>query len=139
MKVAIDMGGVISKYPRFFRSLFAALRGGPIEVYVLSDMKDRAKLLWCLRENGFGEDLVPDSRVLQASYDEHGELCKKVVCERLGIEMLMDDHAGYVCAGSFLRLLVMPDPELDYYSEDWKAPPGDTFGRRAKKTIETNA
>lgn len=79
-------------------------------------------------------------RVHSADYDSHGELCKTVLCEELGIDMLVDDFPGYVADGKFVRLLVMPNPMEPYYHDDWKGLPGDPlFGRRRPGTRAVQA
>lgn len=83
MKIAFDVGGVLSKYPDVFRPLLLALRDAPgIEVHVISDMHPPAKIGLMLLANGI--DLIY-SRVHSADYTTHGEMCKAVLCEELGI------------------------------------------------------
>ena len=136
MKLAIDIGGCLSKYPEIFRPLVDLLlfRGVDprcdIQMYIISDMKPHDKAVAFCHDNGF---LVPPERIICADYQTHGEWCKAVVCEELGIDVLIDDHMGYVCTpGSpAVRLLVMPDPARPYYSDEWKTDGSEgDFGRR---------
>ncbi len=140
MKIAFDIGGVLSKYPDIFRPLLRRLllqfRGGDseelndIEVYILSDMKPHAKAVKFCHDNGF---LVPPENVICADYEAHGENCKAIACEELGIDLLVDDFPGYVAqiGSPRVRLLVMPDPSQDYYHPDWKTDGSEgNFGRR---------
>jgi len=136
VRIAFDIGGVLSKYPGVFRPLIDLLcfrgidpRYG-IETYILSDMKPHEKAVAFCHDNGFP---VPPQRVVCCDYLEHGEGCKAVACERLGIDILVDDHIGYVATAGkpLVRLLVMPDPSLPYYHDDWKTDGSEgTFGRR---------
>ncbi len=141
MKIAFDVGGVISKYPDLFFTLIEALeagnraikaRGGEaqVEVYILSDMHPKSKITDMLMQNGFS---LHYDRVHSADYQTHGENCKAVLCEQLGIDILVDDFIGYVSTHGkpLVRLLVMPDAERDYYSPEWKTDGSEgSFGRR---------
>lgn len=125
MRIAFDVGGVLSKYPDTFRRL---VNSTSCEVHVISDMHPVEKILDMLRRNKF---FVPPYRVHSADYAKHGENCKAVLCEELGIDMLFDDFIGYLAGGKHIRLLVMPDPDRDYYHEDWKTDGSEgNFGRR---------
>lgn len=145
MRIAFDIGGVLSKYPQQLRPLvnwlrlasaaflaerFATRNYEPVEVFVISDMHDREKMVGMVQANGF--DVDPDN-IHSADYKAHGELCKAVLCEQLGIDILIDDHGGYVCTPGSppVRLLVMPDPARPYYHDDWKTDGSEgDFGRR---------
>lgn len=130
MKIAFDVGGVLSKYPEVFRSLFHALRNAPgIEVFVISDMHPPGKILDMLLLNDFGLD----GHIHSADYAAHGEMCKSILCEKLGIDILIDDFPGYVAAGKHVRLLVMPEPTEPYYADSWRTDGSEgNFGRRRK-------
>lgn len=131
MRIAFDIGGVLSKYPQFFRPLVAALLDAPgVEVFVVSDMKPHAKAVAFCHDNGF---MVSPERIVCADYETYGEYCKTDVCQGLGISVLVDDFAGYVAVPGSppVRLLVMPDPFLPYYADDWKTDGSEgSFGRR---------
>ncbi len=132
MRLALDIGGVLSKFPNVFRPLVRALldSSGEVEVYILSDMKPHAKAVAFCHDNGF---LVPPERILCADYAAHGEMCKALVCEQHAIDVLVDDHIGYLATGDMplVRLLVMPDPCLPYYADDWQTDGSEgDFGRR---------
>lgn len=132
LKIAFDIGGVLSKFPDQFRPLVRALLNSAdlVEVWVLSDMKPHEKAVAFCHDNGF--DVWPE-RVVVADHDTYGEACKAVACEQHGIEVLIDDHMGYVCQDGRppVRLLVMPDPYRPYYSPDWKTDGSEgDFGRR---------
>jgi hypothetical protein len=141
MRVAFDIGGVISKYPGEFRSLIMDINRGGGTVFVISDMHPRERIIEVLRMNRFIDEddgrfgLIREENVVSADYNEHGEACKAVLLEQLGIHMFFDDFIGYVTptlgAHRTIRLLVMPDHEKPYYDETWKMPEGEpTFGRR---------
>ena len=126
IKIAIDIGGVISKYPRLFKELIEICRG-KIEVFIISDMHPVDKIHSMFLLNG----ITDVSGVYSADYSKYGENCKKILCEQLGIDILIDDFIGYVAEGNFIRLLVMPNPTLPYYADEWKTDGSEgEFGRR---------
>jgi hypothetical protein len=130
LKIGIDIGGVLSKYPDTFRTLMLELKKTDIEVFVISDMHDPSKMNGMLQMNNIPID--PD-HVISADYAEHGEMCKAEVCKKLGIDIMIDDFIGYVARGPSVRLLVMPLPEEDYYHETWKTDGSEgNFGRRRR-------
>jgi hypothetical protein len=130
VKIGIDIGGVISKYPDFFRKFIDQLIPTDIEIYIVSDMHDKDKMIRMLNMNGI---CVPDERVISANYAEYGEHCKTKVCEDLGLDVLIDDFIGYVANGKHMRLLVMPNADEPYYHDSWKTDGGEgDFGRRRK-------
>lgn len=130
MKIAFDVGGVLSKFPSMFRELFYALDQSIVEVHVISDMHPKQKIADMLKMNDF---YLPMQRIHSADYAKHGELCKAVLCDELGIDMLIDDFPGYVATGKHIRLLIMPDPHEPYYHDDWKTDGSEgDFGRRRK-------
>lgn len=133
MKIAFDIGGVISKYPSEMRVLMQSLMFALQEVFVITDMHDRSEVLETLATNGFG--FVPEDRVFCADYARHGELCKAVLIKELGIDALVDDFGGYVQWDSSLgpapiRMLVAPDAFRPYWHPDWKVKVDSDFGRR---------
>lgn len=136
MKIAFDIGGVLSKYPDIFRPLVDLLcnRGNDprygIEVYIISDMKPHEKAVAFCHDNGF---MVPAERIICANYEIDGEMCKAETCWSLGIDILIDDFPGYVATLHCppVRLLVMPDPTRPYYADQWKTDGSEgEFGRR---------
>jgi hypothetical protein len=136
VRIAFDIGGVLSKQPDIFRPLVYALlqteraSGYLVRVFVISDMRPHAKAVAFCHDNGF---MVPPERIICADYDTHGENCKAVVCEELSIDVLVDDFPGYVAqiGSPRVRLLVMPDPSQPYYADDWKTDGSEgNFGRR---------
>ena len=117
LKIAFDIGGVLTKYPDLLRPVYLALRGGAeIEVYVLTDRIDHREALYLLQANGFPCDA---DRLLCADYEQHGEACKAVLLETMAIDIMIDDYPAYVSAGCPLRLLVMPDTTRPYLAERW--------------------
>lgn len=140
LKIAFDIGGVLSKYPDQFRILTNKLQqSGPnlmqaptVEVYVISDMHDIDKMHKMLIDNGL---FIDKDKVFSADYKEHGEFCKTHLCNQLQIDILIDDFIGYVAEGNFIRLLTMPNASLPYYHDAWKTDGSEgDFGRRRKKT-----
>jgi hypothetical protein len=149
IKVAFDVGGVLSKYPEIFRALIRKLTQGNVgqvvEVHVISDMHPKEKIIELLKLNEFiveddGDSwpmnhhlgMIQKQNVHSADYDTHCEGSKTLLLEELGIDMFFDDFIGYLAPGGApVRLLVMPDHEKPYYADSWKMPPGEPeFGRR---------
>lgn len=129
LRIAFDIGGVLSKYPDILRRMILALLAGGAEVHVITDMHDQADVLRQLERNGYGA--IPAEHVHCADYDAHGEGCKAVLLDSLGIEVFLDDFIGYVSAGGCpVRLLVMPDASKPYYADDWQSDGVPEFGRR---------
>lgn len=139
MKIAFDIGGVLSKYPHVFRPLLDVLHfhgnAQGIEVYIISDMHPHEKIIDTLELNGMAHY---KHRCHSADYRTHGEMCKAVLCKELGIDLLVDDFPGYVAAGDHVRLLMMPNPEMDYYHRDWKTDGSEgNFGRTIQQPRPT--
>lgn len=131
MKIAFDIGGVLSKFPVEFQIMIRALSlSSEIECYVMTDMHDKPKVVAMLAENGFG--MIPEERIYTSDYNTHGEMCKAILCQELGIDVLIDDFIGYVAPeGAPMRLLMMPDAYKPYWHDNWKVSEGDgDFGRR---------
>lgn len=133
IKIGIDVGGVLSKYPEVFKLLIELCEftrhSLGVEVHIISDMHPKSLIKDMLELNGI--KFMRDEQIHSADYKTHGENCKKVLCESLGIDILIDDFVGYVAEGNFVRLLVMPNPYKPYYADSWKTDgkEGD-FGRR---------
>lgn len=128
LRIAFDVGGVLSKRPEVFIPLIRALVAGGAEVYVLSDMHPVENLLDMLQLNGIE---LPADRVISADYSTHVELCKTMAAEERDLDILIDDFVGYVAQGNHIRLLMMPDASRPYYAPTWRTDgtEGD-FGRR---------
>jgi hypothetical protein len=129
VKIGIDIGGVLTKYPEIVVPLMTALGGHPaFEVHVLTDMP-REKAVEMLVANGVS---INFNRLHACDYATHGERCKAVKASKLGLDMLWDDHVGYVASPGEppMRMLVMPDAGRDYYHPTWKTPGQEgSFGR----------
>lgn len=131
VRIGFDVGGVLSKYPEILRPILEALHHSKqVEVYVISDMYPAEKIIDMLEMNGLW---FYKHRVWSADFKKHGEYCKAALCEELGIDVLVDDFAGYVGTPGKppLRLLSMPDTSRPYYADDWKTDGSEgDFGRR---------
>lgn len=131
MKIAFDVGGVLSKYPSVFIPLLTSLHfARDIEVWIISDMHPEEKIIDMLQMNAVTFYM---HRARSADYKTYGEMCKSKLCEELGIDVLVDDFPGYLATPSqpLVRLLVMPDPQLPYYADEWKTDGSEgQFGRR---------
>jgi hypothetical protein len=130
LKIAFDIGGVLSKYPEIFRPLALKLWSTGVEIFVITDMHIRADVLETLRLNQL--DWIPEANVFCADYQRYGEGCKAVILKELGIDIFFDDFIGYTVEPSCpVRCLVMPDASRPYWSDDWKVTgPEQDFGRR---------
>lgn len=130
MKIAFDVGGVLSKYPHVLRPWIEDMLFKSVaDIYVISDMHPKEKIVSMLKLNGF--DFL--GNVYSADYKAHGEKCKAVLCKELGIDILVDDFMGYLTDGDHLRLLVMPNTLEPYYHDSWKTDGSEgDFGRRTK-------
>jgi len=131
MKIAFDIGGVISKYPEQFRWLMISLSVN-MELFVITDMHDKNEVLEMLRENRIE---VAEDHVYCADYAKHGDMCKAVLLKELGIDIFIDDFPAYTSWDSTLgpapiRLVVAPDPYKPYWSDSWKVKTECDFGRR---------
>lgn len=141
MKIAFDIGGVLSKYPDQFREMLKDFSNS--EIFVITDMHDKAEVVKMLTDNGFIKTVVGfgpigpiyEQNVYCADYKTHGDMCKAVLLKELGIDIFFDDFVGYTNWDSSLgpapiRLLVMPDPWKPYWADSWKVPVESDFGRR---------
>jgi len=131
-KIAFDIGGVLSKYPKQFRLITDTLQEyDAIDIHIISDMYDEEKIYELIRENKFD---IPRQHIHSANYKKYGEACKAKLCEDLEIDILIDDFIGYLADGKHIRLLVMPDSSKPYYSDEWKTDGSEgDFGRHYKK------
>jgi len=129
LRIAFDIGGVLSKYPEVFCPLIDHLQRSGAEVYILTDMHDMTFIMETLRMNSVPVDA---SHVFSADYDTYGEGCKAELLRELHIDMFFDDFIGYVAPmGCPVRCLVMPDASQPYYHPLWKTPNDEDFGRKA--------
>ena len=132
IRIAFDVGGVLSKRPEVFVPLISALLKvqDDVEVFILSDMHPVEKIADMCSRNGI---FVYPANIISADYESYGELCKTIACRERGIDLLIDDFPGYVAEGDHVRLLMMPDPKTPYYADDWKTDGSEgKFGRRKK-------
>mgnify|MGYP000343712098 CR=1 FL=1 len=134
ISISFDIGGVLSKYPDILRPIVAALlASADVEVHVLSDMCPHEKCVAWVHQNGFP---VPAAQIHSCDYSGLGEECKASKARELGLDVLVDDHPGYVATigAPALRLFTMPDPTRPYYHDDWTTDGSEgDFGRRRKK------
>ena len=77
-----------------------------------------------------------ESDVYSADYKAHGEACKAVLLRELGIDVLVDDHPGYLVwpwpGPAPLRLRVEPDVHRPYHAPEWETDGSEgDFGRHA--------
>lgn len=146
MRIAFDIGGVLSKYPDEFKTMMGEFvtEYSTTDIYIITDQHPKDKVVKILNDNGFRVysgnryfdegTLILEENIYCADYEKYGDMCKPVLCRNLKIDILIDDHMGYLGWDSSwgkapLRLLVMPDARRPYWHEDWKQDGGD-FGRR---------
>jgi hypothetical protein len=115
VKVAFDIGGLVSRHPALMCDMMRALAAGGVDVYVLTDMNPRDAYTAC-RDNAV--PVRPD-RILSANWAEHGDLCKTKLVELHGIDVLVDDRPDYCASGDFVGLVLSPRPEVPYNHPDW--------------------
>lgn len=132
LRVSLDIGGVLSKYPSQFRALARALAASPeVELFVITDMHDHEQSVRFVHDNGF--DMIPAERIHNSDYTEYGENCKAQMIEELDIDIHIDDFPGYCAHTSCVSLLVFPNPHEPYYADEWKTEGNEgSFGRRAR-------
>ena len=135
LRIAFDIGGVLSKYPQQFLKLITVLYGRDAELFVITDMHDVQAVIKLLRDNGFVRTLIPDHNIFSANYVKYGEAAKAVLLKQLRIDIFIDDFPGYVQWDSQLgeapiRLLVQPDMFKPYLSPEWVVDEEVDFGRR---------
>lgn len=132
LRVAFDIGGVLSKRPDVFRPLVAALQAGGVEVFVVTDMPDHEQSVRLVRDNGYA---IPAANILNSDYTAYGETCKAEIVKAHNLHLLVDDFPGYASAVATetdaVSLFTWPDPRRPYYADDFKTDgkEGD-FGRR---------
>lgn len=132
LRVAFDIGGVLSKRPDVFRPLVAALQAGGVEVFVVTDMPDHEQSVRFVRSNGYA---IPAANILHGDYAAHGEACKAETVKKNNLHLLIDDFPGYASAVATetdaVSLFTWPDPRRPYYADDFQTDgkEGD-FGRR---------
>lgn len=116
IRIAFDIGGMISKFPRHMKAMMQALAQSELfEVYVLTDMPKEVAIK-ALTENNVS---IEAEKLLCADWLCYGDMCKAVLAEEYCIEILIDDMPGYVAEGVLIGLLLMPRPRLPYNSLEW--------------------
>lgn len=131
MKIAFDIGGVLSKFPNEFRSLIDTLMASH-QIHVITDMHDHTEVVNVLIRNGFK---IPSENVHCADYTGKGEYCKAILLKELGIDIFIDDFGPYLTWDSALgpapiRLMIAPDGFRPYWHPEWQTNDNCDFGRR---------
>jgi hypothetical protein len=122
LKVAFDIGGVVSRYPTHMRELMYALKTAGQEIFILTDM-NKKDAISAIQHNDLRAwtDSIPlfdDDHILSADWSAHGDLCKTKLMEEHGIHILIDDRPDYVAFGSFIGLVLAPRA-VPYYHPTW--------------------
>ena len=131
MKIAFDIGGVLSKY-KSMRTLLDSLDYAGEDIYIITDMHNKEEILEQLNANDI---LIHPRNVYSADYTKYGEAAKAILLRDLGIDIFFDDFIGYLFWDASwgpapVRCLLMPDPLQPYWSDDWKVQDNLDFGRR---------
>lgn len=141
MKIAFDIGGVLSKYPNEFKSLISTLCRECVEdyhdVYIITDQHPKEAVVKSLTENGYINnylDSINVDNIYCADYSKYGEMCKAVLLKDLKIDIFIDDFPGYLnwnygWGNPPLRLFVWPDASRSYHHESWVQDKSYTFGK----------
>lgn len=116
LKIAFDIGGVLSKYPREMKALLRTLQRGGADLWVMTDMNPKKAVELC-RLNDIP---VPDEQIISVDWAKDGELSKANACMGYGIDILIDDYLPYLCAGDFIGLCVAPRPGMPYEAPEWQ-------------------
>lgn len=132
MNIAFDLGGVISKDPRWKSLINILQHTGDVKVYIITDMHNKEEVIKILKDNQVNIDTY--CNMYCADYNKYGEMCKAILCRELKIDFIFDDFAGYLQWDSQLgeppiRLLVQPDWTKPYWHTSWKCE-GSEFGRQ---------
>lgn len=151
MKIAFDIGGVLSKYPTEFKTIierfldddydkvFCMNAGGECQyypdssnIYVITDQHPKEQVLSILHNNGF--DYLKLENIYCADYSKYGEMCKAVLLKDLKIDIFIDDFPGYLnwnygWGQPPLRLFVWPDASRSYHHKDWIQDKEYSFGK----------
>lgn len=123
MKIAFDIGGVISRYPNQMKELMHDLWQSGNEIYILTDM-NQVDAIACINENDLNYcvgdlfDRRPE-RILSADWSKYGDRCKTVLMDKHDIDILIDDRPDYCAEGGFIGLTLSPRPGVPYYHETW--------------------
>ena len=118
MKIAFDIGGVISRYPKQMLEMMTALIKGGTEVHIITDMNQQDALTTC-KENKI-LDIINRKNIHSADWSANGDKCKTEICENIGIDILIDDRPDYCAQGNFIGLVLSPRPDTQYYAPTWK-------------------
>lgn len=133
LNIAFDIGGCLSKYPREIGAILSSFGDACQNVFIITDMHPKNEVIKVVKDNDL-HWYVSEKDIYCADYEKYGEMAKAVLMRDLKIDIMIDDHLGYLqWDSSFgpapLRLLVCPDATKPYWHPDWKCDGGD-FGRR---------
>lgn len=132
LKIGIDIGGVISKYPQIFTPIINALSKDGHLIYIITDMHSYEDIYDMLDKNNipYNDD---NFTVISSDFNKYGEACKSILGKNLELDLMIDDFPAYLQETAKCNLLVLPNIKEPYYHDDWKTngKEGD-FGRRKK-------
>lgn len=110
MVLGLDIDGTITRHPGFFAALSQAFRAAGHRVVIITFREDRESTQKDLAEWGIVFDELVTSSV--SEHLEHGvNAWKGVVCQKRGVQVLIDDDADVLkeLRVPTLGLLVVPD------------------------------
>lgn len=117
LRIGIDIGGCITRYPSVFAALGHVLITGGAKVYIVTDMS-KGDAVASMHANKLGW-LLSNSTLLNANWSELNDLCKTRLIEEHEIDIMIDDRPDYVAEGNFVGLVVSPRPSVPYYHPKW--------------------
>lgn len=135
LRIAFDIGGVISRYPGEMKTLMQRLINGGAYVFLLTDM-NRADAHAACRENklynfighrgligsginGAGTEDLREQYILCANWSDYGDQCKTRLMEMNKINFLIDDRPDYCAEGDYIGLVLSPRQHIPYYHNSW--------------------
>lgn len=116
LKIAFDIGGVITKFPEICYTLISSLKSH-FDIYIVTDIPRETAVKLC-EKNGLFK-LIPSENLVSADWNQFGDRCKSMVYKDLGIDVAIDDRPDYIYEGVTLGLYTMPRPDLPYYDKSW--------------------
>lgn len=120
MRIAFDIGGVISRYPKQMKEMIKSFIQSGHDVYIITDMNPTDALSAC-ENNDILLTGIKQENIISANWSEHGDLCKSVVMKNLSIDVMFDDRPDYIYEGVPIGFFLMPRPSMPYYAAEWNS------------------
>lgn len=116
LRVGIDIGGVISRYPDEMKELIRVLDQGGAIVYIVTDMNPKDAHA-ALTENRIPIEYIEN--VISCDWSNDGDMCKTKAANDFSLDILIDDRPDYVANGDFIGFCLSPRPNKPYYDPSW--------------------